>query len=39
MVETGIPEADLVPLAFQNLDTLVKAGILQVQRIQLLSGM
>jgi len=39
MVETGIPEADLIPLAFQNLDSLVKAGILQVQRIQLLSGM
>jgi hypothetical protein len=39
MVECGIPEADLIPLAFENLDPLVKAGILQVQRIQLLSGM
>ena len=38
LVETGIPEADLVPLAFQNVDTLTKAGILQIQRIQMLSG-
>ena len=38
MSETGIPESDLVPLACQNPDTLVKAGILQIQRIQLLSG-
>jgi len=28
-----------VPLAFQNVDTLTKAGILQIQRIQMLSGM
>jgi hypothetical protein len=38
MVETGIPESDLVPLAFQNVDSLTKAGILQVQRIQMLSS-
>jgi len=38
MVETGIPESDLVPLAFQNLDGLTKAGILQIQRIQMLSS-
>jgi hypothetical protein len=38
LVETGIPESDLVPLAFQNVDTLTKAGILQIQRIQLLPG-
>lgn len=37
MDETGIPESDLVPLAFQNVDSLTKAGILQVQRIQMLS--
>ena len=36
MDEASIPESDLVPLAFQNPDTLVKAGILQIQRIQLL---
>jgi len=39
LAETGIPESDLVPLAFQNVDTLTKAGILQIQRIQMLSGM
>lgn len=36
MNEASIPESDLVPLAFQNPDTLVSAGILQIQRIQLL---
>jgi len=36
--EASIPESDLIPLAFQNPETLVKAGILQIQRIQLLSG-
>jgi hypothetical protein len=36
--EASIPESDLVPLAFQNPETLVKAGILQIQRIQLLPG-
>lgn len=36
--ETGIPESDLLPLAFQNVDTLTKAGILQIQRIQMLSS-
>jgi hypothetical protein len=39
LVETGIPESDLVPLAFQNVETLTKAGILQIQRIQVLAGM
>jgi len=34
--EASIPESDLVPLAFQNPETLVKAGILQIQRIQIL---
>jgi hypothetical protein len=36
MDESSIPESDLVPLAFQNPDTLVSAGILQIQRIQFL---
>jgi hypothetical protein len=39
MIETGIPEADLVPLAFENVDNLAKAGVLQIQRIQLVSGL
>lgn len=39
MVETGIPEADLVPLAFENVESLGKAGILQIQRIQMVSGL
>ena len=34
----NIPETDLVPLAFQDSDSLVKAGLLQVQRIHLLPG-
>jgi hypothetical protein len=38
IAEASIPESDLVPLASRNLDTLVKAGILQIQRIQLLAG-
>lgn len=37
MEEASIPESDLVPLALQNLDSLVRAGILQIQRIQLLA--
>ena len=37
MEGTSIPESDLVPLALQNLDSLVRAGILQIQRIQLLA--
>jgi len=37
MEEASIPESDLVPLALQNPDTLVRAGILQIQRIQLLA--
>jgi hypothetical protein len=38
MEATGIPETDLVPLAFQDPDTLVEAGVLQIQRIHLLPG-
>jgi GGDEF domain-containing protein len=38
ITEASIPESDLVPLAFQNPDTLVKAGILQVQQTQILSN-
>lgn len=35
---TGIPETDLVPLAFQDLETLTHNGILQLQRINIVSG-
>ncbi|MEE4270119.1 MAG: hypothetical protein V2I67_00490 [Thermoanaerobaculales bacterium] len=38
MVEANIPETDLIPLAFQDSDTLVRAGFLQIQRIHLLPG-
>jgi hypothetical protein len=38
MSEAAIPESDVVPLALQNPDTLIKAGILQIQRIQLLQS-
>jgi hypothetical protein len=38
MAATGIPETDLVPLAFQDSDSLVKAGVLQIQRLHLLPG-
>lgn len=34
----NIPETDLVPLAFQDPDSLVNAGVLQIQRIHLLPG-
>jgi hypothetical protein len=37
MAETGIPEADLVPLAFENVENLAHAGVLRIQRIQMLS--
>ena len=37
MTESGIPESDLIPLAIRDLDALVKPGLLQIQRIQLLS--
>ena len=37
MTETGIPESDLIPLAIRDPDALVKPGLLQIQRIQLLS--
>lgn len=37
MTETGIPESDLVPLALRDPEALVKPGLLQIQRIQLLS--
>ncbi len=36
--ETAIPETDLVPLAFQDPDALIEAGVLRIQRIQVLSG-
>jgi len=39
MEATGIPETDLVPLAFQDPESLVKAGILQIQRIHVLPGL
>ncbi len=38
MADNGIPEADLVPLAFENLESLTKAGVLQIQRIQMIPG-
>ena len=37
MTETGIPESDLVPLALRDPESLVKPGLLQIQKIQLLS--
>lgn len=36
MAETGIPESDLVPLALRDPDSLVRNGLLQIQRIHLL---
>jgi hypothetical protein len=39
MEATGIPETDLIPLAFQDPESLVKAGILQIQRIHVLPGL
>ncbi len=38
METANIPETDLVPLAFQDTNSLVKAGLLQLQRIHLLPG-
>lgn len=38
MDTANIPETDLVPLAFQDSDSLVRAGLLQIQRIHLLPG-
>jgi len=35
---TGIPETDLIPLAFQDPDSLVQNGLLRIQRIHLLPG-
>ncbi len=37
MSETGIPESDLIPLAIRDPEALVKPGLLQIQRIHLLS--
>ena len=37
MSETGIPESDLIPLAIRDPESLVKPGLLQIQRIHLLS--
>jgi len=36
MVETGIPESDLIPLAIRDPDALAKVGLLQIQRINLM---
>lgn len=37
--DNDIPESDLVDLAFQDLDSLVSAGLLSLQRIHLMSGL
>jgi hypothetical protein len=37
--DNDIPESDLVDLAFQDLDSLVGAGLLSLQRIHLMSGL
>jgi hypothetical protein len=39
MAETGIPESDLIPLAIRDPEALVAPGLLQIQRIHLLSQM
>ncbi len=36
MIESGIPESDLIPLALRDPDALVKVGLLQIQRIHLM---
>jgi hypothetical protein len=36
MSESGIPEADLIPLTIREPESLVKAGLLQIQRIHLM---
>jgi hypothetical protein len=38
ITETGIPESDLIPLAIRDPDALVKVGLLQIQRIHLMSA-
>jgi hypothetical protein len=38
-LDNDIPESDLVDLAFQDLDSLVSAGLLSLQRIHLMSGL
>ncbi len=38
MADSGIPESDLIPLAMRDPESLVKPGLLQIQRIQLLSS-
>jgi hypothetical protein len=38
VAETGIPETDLVPLIFNDPDSLVKEGIIRFQRIHLIVG-
>ena len=38
MAETSITESDLVPLIFRDPDSLVKAGLLQLQRIHMGEG-
>lgn len=36
MADSGIPESDLIPLALRDPDSLVKVGLLQIQRIHLM---
>jgi hypothetical protein len=36
LVETNIPESDLIPLAIRDPEALVKVGLLQIQRIHLM---
>jgi hypothetical protein len=38
MASTNIPEADLIPLVFNDPDSLVRAGILSLQRIHIMPG-
>jgi hypothetical protein len=38
MTDSGIPESDLIPLAMRDPESLVKPGLLQIQRIQLMSS-
>jgi hypothetical protein len=39
MTTTNIPEADLVPLLFHDADSLVRAGILRLQRIHIMPSL
>ena len=35
--EAGIPETDVIPLALQDPDPMVKAGVLKLQRIHVVA--